>query len=410
MDNEKKSTIWNRAFTCAFTANFLLCISQFLINPLVATYADYLGASQVMIGVISGLYYGISFVVRPVSGPLITKMNKKHLMFFANALGVVVNVGYALAGGIPLFIVSRILHGLQFAFIGSLNLTIASDSLPPEKMGSGIGFFGAGGAIATAVAPTIGMALRSWGENTFGSFGAGYTVVFLAAATSMLIALIPCALLPYQHRSKEELASLGAWYKNIFAPEALMPAVVIMFLSMAQIIYTIYMEPYALASGIENIGLFFTVNAFTMLATRPISGRLMDKYGIRAVFIPGVLILALSYVVVGLGNSLPVILVGSALAALGFGSAQPAVQVMGIQSVNPLRRGVASNTSYFGIDFGYFIGPALGGVAYAVTGSYDKMFLLGTIPVLLALVVFLAGLKPFYKKVAAERAVENLIE
>ena len=410
MTAEKNSTIWNRAFTCAFIANFLLCTSQNMVNPLVATYAGYLGATQVMIGVISGLYYGIAFAARPVSGPLITKLNKKHIMLFAYTLGMIVNLGYAAAGGIPLFIVSRVLHGLQFAFIGSLNLTLASDSLPPEKMGSGLGLFGAGGATATAIAPSIGIALRAWGEAAFGSLRAGYTVVFLAAATCMLLALIPCLLMPYRQRSKEELASLGAWYKNIFAPEAVMPAVVIMFLSMAQILYTIYMEPYALARGNENIGLFFTVYAFALLAARPLSGRLVDKYGIARVLVPGLVIFGLSYVVVGFAGSLPVILVGAALAALGFGFAQPSMQVMIIQSVSPLRRGVPSNTNYFGIDFGYFIGPTLGGIAYAATGSYEKMFFLGTVPVLLALVIFLLGIKPFSKKMLSRQAAEALAE
>ncbi|NLM52060.1 MAG: MFS transporter [Firmicutes bacterium] len=405
MINQNNQKIWNKAFTCAFIANFLLCISQFIVNPLVATYADYLGASEVMIGIISGLYFGVSFAARPISGPAITMFHKKKIMIFAYALGVIVNVGYALAGGIPLFIVSRFLHGLQFAFIGSLNYTLASDSLPPKKLASGLGLFGAAGAIATAIAPSIGLALRSWGEATFGNLGAGYTVVFLVAAACMAISLIPCALMPYKHRSKEELATLGAWYKNIIAPEALLPAVVLTFFSMAQILYTIYMEPYALASGIKNIGLFFTVYAFVLLATRPLSGRLIDKYGIAKVLIPGTLIFALSYVVVGLGNSLTTVLLGAALAALGFGSAQPAIQVMGIQSVTPVRRGVASNTNYFGIDLGFFLGPTVGAVAYSYTKSYSMMFLLGVVPVFLALIIFLAGYK-YQSKIIAQRALE----
>ncbi|MDI9462097.1 MAG: hypothetical protein QM368_00560, partial [Bacillota bacterium] len=78
----------------------------------------------------------------------------------------------------------------------------------------------------------------------------------------------------------------------------------------------------------------------------------------------------------------------------------------GIQSVSPLRRGVASNTNYFGIDLGFFIGPTIAGAVYAKTNSYSTMFLLFIIPVFLALVVFTAGLKPFYKRVEAKRVAE----
>lgn len=403
----RKNSIWNRMFTCAFIANFLLCISQFIVNPLVATYANYLGADQILTGVISGLYFGVAFAARPVSGPVITILNKKKIMLFAYTMGMIVNLGYAFSGGIPLFMVSRILHGIQFAFIGSLNLTLASDSLPAEKMGSGLGVFGVGGATATAIAPTIGIALRSWGEKAFGNLGAGYTVVFLVAAACMLLSLIPCVLMPYKHRSREELASLGAWYKNIFAPEALMPAVVITFFSMAQILYTIYMEPYAKSCGISNVGVFFTVYALVLLATRPLCGSLIDRFGIPKVLVPGSVLFALSFIVVGLGNSLPVFLTGAALAALGFGSAQPAIQVMGIQSVDPIRRGVASNTNYFGIDLGFFVGPTLGGIVNKATGSFSTMFLTGTVPVFVALAIFLIGLKPFYKRVMEKRRAQS---
>ena len=189
-----------------------------------------------------------------------------------------------------------------------------------------------------------------------------------------------------------------------------MPAIVIAFLSMAQILYTIYMEPYARSYDISNVGLFFTVYALALLATRPLCGRLVDKLGIPKVLVPGAIIFALSFLVVGLGKSLPVFLLGAALAALGFGSAQPAIQVMGMQSVSPLRRGVASNTNYFGIDLGFFVGPTLGGVVNKTTGSLSNMFLLGMVPVFVALAVFLIGLKPFYKKVMAKRRAEAQAE
>ncbi|HHX75048.1 MAG TPA: MFS transporter, partial [Firmicutes bacterium] len=377
----RTTKIWNRMFTCAIIANFLLGISQYIVNPLIATYTDYLGASEFMVGLVSGLYFGVAFATRPFSGPLITKLNKKHIMFFAYAMGAIVNFGYAAAGGMPLFIAARVLHGIQFAFIGSLNMTLAADSLPEEKMASGLGLFSAAIAVSMAIAPSIGIALRAWGESTFGSLGAGYTVVFLTAAGCMLLSLIPCILMPYRHRSKEELASLGAWYKNIIAREALMPSVVVLFFSMAQITYIIYMEPYAQANNIPNVGLFFTIYAFVLFAARPASGRLVDKYGIPKVLIPGSLIFALSFLVVGLGNSFPAVVAAAILAPLGFGLAQPAIQVMALQSVEPVRRGVASNTNFFGIDLGFFVGPSLAGLAYSLTGSYTTMFMLAALPV-----------------------------
>ena len=189
--NAKKVTIWNRTFLCCVIANICLCMSQFIVNPLVTSYATYLGAGATIVGMISGLYFGVSFAMRPISGPMVTMMDKRKLLIFSYFLGVVVNLAYAFFDTIGLFVVARLLHGVQFSLIGSLTLTVASDSLPKEKMGSGIGIFGVGGAFGTALGPSVGLALRTWGDGLWGD-GGGFRLTFLAAAGFMLISLIPC--------------------------------------------------------------------------------------------------------------------------------------------------------------------------------------------------------------------------
>ncbi|MDR0818913.1 MAG: MFS transporter [Oscillospiraceae bacterium] len=405
MTEVKPAKIWNKMYTCAFVANFLLCVSQFLVNPLVTEYARLLGADDVKIGVITGLYFGVAFLARPFSGPAITKLNKKYIMLFAYMMGFVVNVGYALSNSIPLFVVSRILHGVQFAFIGSLNLTLASDSLPQEKMGSGLGMFGVGGAVATAIAPSFAIALSSWGEQIFKTESAGYTVVFSVAAVCMLISVAPCLIMPYKPLTNNEKSQLGAWYKSIIATEAFLPAIVILFYALGSIIYTAYMIPLSKELGIENIGLFYTVYALAILAARPLSGRLIDRFGEVKVIIPGSFIFAASFIVTGTSHSLTQILVGAVLAAIGYGSAQPALQTMAMRSVEPARRGSASNTNYFGLDLGFFIGPTLAGFIIA-NGTHARMFVLAVIPILLSTLIFLLGLKP-YRAYIAKKLKQN---
>ena len=416
---QKSLTIWNKVYTCAFIANFLLCASLFMVNPLVANYAKLLGADEVLIGLLSGLYFGVAFAARPFSGPAIAMLNKKHIMLFAYTLGVAVNIGYALSGDIPVFMASRILHGFQFAFVGSLNMTLASESLPSGKMGSGLGLFGLGGAVANAIAPSIGLALRSWGEQTFGSLKQGYVVVYSVAAVCMLVSIIPCVLMPYKKPSREAISRLGAWYKNIFAKEALMPTIVVTFMSVSVISYTIYMERFAEARGIGNIGLFFAVYAAALIASRPISGWLIDKYGPTKVFIPSAVLFSLSFVIVGFSDSLGMILAGAAVAAIGLGGSQPTIQTMCVLSVSPLRYGVASNTNYFGIDFGFFLGPIIAGLIidnYGFLGSFElsdgygitfsPLYLAMIAPVFLAIIIFISGLGA-YKRNALKAQNKN---
>ena len=89
------NSIWNRGFTCAFFANLLLCLSQNTANTLISTYASYLGAGAVLVGAISGLYFGVAFAARPISGPVITLLDKRKIMIATYIAGVVTNVAYA---------------------------------------------------------------------------------------------------------------------------------------------------------------------------------------------------------------------------------------------------------------------------------------------------------------------------
>ena len=393
--DNKKLTIWTRGFVCALLGNLFLCFSQHCVNSLISTYASFLGASAVLVGTIAGLYFAVACATRPIAGPAITMANKKKLMIWVYVAGVVTNLIYAAAGSVGVFIAARILHGLQFAFVGSLGLTIVSDSVPQEKLGSAVGLYGGAVALAMALGPSMGIALRDWATVRWSPAG-GYTAVFLLAAFFMFLAIIPTLFLP--DRKRPERGSLGAWYKNILAKETLLPTVMLGLVSMSSTMFNAYMVPYAETLGIPNIAIFFTVYALVLLAARPLFGKLADRVDTAAILIPSLIVFALSYVVVALGRNLPMMLVGAALSAIGFGAANPTIQTLCIRTVTPERRGVASNTQYFGIDLGYFLGPFLGGMIYS-RSNYSVMYLCtGVIPQILCLVLFVVTWRSLKKR------------
>ena len=401
----KKVTIWNRTFICCLLANVFLYLGQNIVNPLVTTYAAYIGAGASIIGMISGLYFGVSFAMRPISGPMVTVMDKKKLMIFAFALGVVVNLGYAASRSVGLFVASRVIHGVQFSLIGSLGLTVASDSLPKEKMGSGIGIFGLSGIVGTAFGPSLGLALRELGEQALGE-GGGFLLTFLVAALLSGVSVIPCLLIAPQPKPDRSAAALGPWYKNIVAVDAIPAAAVTAILSTSSILANSFMVPYAVQYGLSGIGLYFTVNAVASLISRPFTGRLLDKMGPAVVFYPGAAMMGVALLLIGLVHTMPAILLSGALTGIGWGTVSPLLQSMALQVVPPSRRGVASNTSYLGFDLGLFVGPTLAGLIVAQTGSYGAMFTAGAVPILLGIVVFALTWKHYKARVNALQTPE----
>jgi MFS family permease len=96
-------------------ANTCLTLSQSSVNTLVSTYATFLGAGAVLVGALTGMFFGVSFAMRPISGPVTTKMDKRKLIILANVIGIIVNAGYAISGGIGTFVLFRVLKGSSTA-------------------------------------------------------------------------------------------------------------------------------------------------------------------------------------------------------------------------------------------------------------------------------------------------------
>ena len=378
-------------------ANFLLAVSHNSVNTLVSTYATYLGAAPKLMGLLTGMFFGIALAMRPVAGPLTTRIDKRKLLICVFSLGVVVNLGYALFHTIPIFVVFRFLNGVQYSFVGSLCVTVATDSLPKEKMASGLGVFGVSGAVAISIAPTIGLWLKGIGESLRDT-DLGFTFVFIFAALCMVLAIIPSIILDPDKKTKEQLAEAGKWYQTIASKHAVAPALLMMLIIISYSIYNSYMVNYGAELGIASIGTFFTVLSIVLLASRPLSGTLTDKFGLLKIMIPGIIIFAASFIIIGSANGLALILVGAFVAAVGYGAANPAIQSMCMQSETPIRRAVASNTLYVGMDLGFFLGPVIGGYIRDVS-DFRHVILFGTIPTILSVFVLLITWKSYKKRI-----------
>ena len=399
---EKKLTIWTRGFICIMISNVFANMAMFSVNTYLTTYMTYLGVGASLAGLIAGLYYATGLLMRPVAGPMQATLNKKKLMTATYALGFLVNLCYALFPTVGLFVAFRLIHGIQLAFYGSMSMTIASSSLPEEKMSSGLGVFGLSGIVSQALGPSAGVAAMNLGTRLWGD-GGGFRAIFFMSALFSLMSVLPCFLLPEMDAPGTVKVQKEVWYKNIIAKEDVMPSMIIGLLMMGGMVLTTYMIPYGAYRGISNIGLYFTVNAVVMVATRPFAGRLTDKYGPNRTFYPGMALYILAIILISSARSLPVVLMGAVCASMGGGVVSPAVQAMTMQSVAPKRRPVASNTLYTFMDIGNFLGPTLAGTILGLT-NYETMIRAILVPMTLAIAIFTLGWKPYLRHREAARA------
>ncbi|MBQ6395077.1 MAG: MFS transporter, partial [Atopobiaceae bacterium] len=141
MGTEAKTTIWTRGFILAFLINTAQQTGQNMMTALVPRYTNSLGAAASIVGLVGGLFAATALLMRPVAGPSVDYFNKQKL--YTGAIGVLVlsYLGFAISNNVGMVIAARLLQGCGMGFTGPLGMAIASESLPKDKIASGIGIY-----------------------------------------------------------------------------------------------------------------------------------------------------------------------------------------------------------------------------------------------------------------------------
>ncbi len=387
---KQQDTIWNPTFVSIFIVNFAMNMGQFMMNTLIPKYADALGATASVVGMVSSMFAVTALAIRPLAGPAFDYFSKKRLLTLAIGIITLAYLGYSTARSIPMVMASRLLHGIGIGCTAPLCLALASDSLPEDRMGSGIGFFSLCQAISSAVGPSVGLALSS---------AIGYPRTFLVGAVIMGSALILSTRIKEKRRSPQGKYRISL--KSVVAKEAVTPAVIMAFLAMAYSCINAFVVLYGGERNVEQIGLFFTVYAVFLLLSRPLSGAVSDRFGLDKTIIPACICFAAAFYLISISRTLPMFLVAGGVSAFGYGACQPAMQALCMRCVPKDRRGAGANTNYIGVDLGNLMGPAIAGriveQVQRSTGDtaagYVAMYRWMILPIGIGLLIFLLNRK-----------------
>lgn len=353
--------IFNKEFLIICLVNFLMMFGQNMTNTLIPKLVNSFGATAILVGMVTSIFSLSSLLVKPFSGPAVDSFKRKWILFYATILIAVSFLGYAFSSNVYTVIFSRLLHGAGLGFTVITCLTMISDCVPKKRMTSGIAYYSVVGAIAQAIGPGLGLVtLNKFGY--FFTFLVGFVFVILAAFFVLAI-----------DEKERKSANFKIDVHNIYAKEAIVPAVIMFFLAMVYITISSFLVLHAESKGIANIGLYFTVNAVFLLGTRPLIGKLADQFGLIKVLPIAILFFAFSMVLIGISNHLFTFLIAAAINACGYGACQPLIQSLCMKSVSTEYRGAASATSYYGTDLGYLVGPILAGKLIEA-GGYSLMF------------------------------------
>jgi len=361
-------------------------MGQFMTNTILPKYADSMGASTFMVGLVGSSFAVTTLLMRPVSGAAIDSFNRKNLLILTEIFIALANISYRISDNVTLIIISRAIHGIGAGAFTPLALTIVSGCLPEEKMASGIGVFALGQAFSMALGPNIGLFL-------VGIFD--YHFVFIGSACLAVLSIVLVLLLPNAKAREKKHFAIRA--DNVFDRGSLGATLVMMYIGFTHTCVNTYIVLYGLNRGVERVGLYFTAYAASLLISRPLSGSIADRFGYKTSMIPAFICSVASYIFIGLSDSLYLFIIAGIFSAFGQGSIQPSIISLSMRLAPPERSGVVVNTLYAGLDFGMLIaGPVCGFICTLIANAsgnlltgYSGMFFVLIIPAVIGLVCFL---------------------
>lgn len=376
---DQNESVFNRSFILMLFTSFFLFLSITMISPIMASYAISLNVSGGLVGFLAGIFSISSLIIRPICGKAVDIKNKKKILMGSYLVVFLALIGYSFSTSIQSLFIFRILHGLGWGFASTTSMTVAIDALPQKRIATGIGFYAMMQTTATAIAPMVGLYIADL---------YGFKVTYLCAALMALLGMMMTPFVMTTLPRNSHLSLLGSIrFSELIEKKAILPAILTCCNAMTGAAIGTFLALYASKLGISRIGLYFTVNAASMLISRPILGYLTERYGLARIIIPCEIMMAISLIGLSISTNLISILLVGVFMGIGLSGASPALIASCINSTTKDKRGVATSTNYVGLDSGLFLGAFIAGILVNWVG-YSGTFSFFALPILAATVVY----------------------
>ncbi len=333
---------------CVFT-NHIMSISTFPF------YIQALGGSEAVSGACAVLFSLVAVLVRPFVGWWLDNGARRVVLIVGLVGLAAAPAGYVAVPMLSVALVFRMLHGAALSFSNSTTATVASDVICRPRFAEGMGFFGMATALASAIAPALGLELMSF----------GFDALYLVAAGISIAALV---LFLFIRSPKPQVEKRPLTLRSLVNRDSL-PATVTMLIFM----FTFgalenFVAIYASANNLPSASVFFVIMAAMLLFVRVFLGRLVDEKG-EAIFVyTGNAAMLVALLLLAFTPNPVTFYLAAALAGYGFGGLEPALQSMAVHTATDETRGSANSTFLCGYDIGYGLGGGAAGALISAVG------------------------------------------
>lgn len=360
--SESVQRLWNRSFILCLLNNFFLFSYYYALLTVLPIYIlKELGGTVQEAGLALTLFLLSSIAVRPSSGLIIQKIGKKNAIRGAGALFAFFAFSYLLIDSMWSLLVIRFIHGIWFSILTTVTVPVATDYIPEQQKGEGIGYFVMSTNLGLVFGPLIALTIIQY---------ASFKVLFAVLAVLISIGLLFSWLLKIQDQSVlVSNTTSNLTVHDILEVKVLAVSMVALLTAFAYSSVMSFITAFAESKDLlAYTSIFFIVFAVSMLVVRPWVGKIYDRKGASTVIYPCFIFFAIGLVVISLISNQWMLWLSAVFIGIGYGSVFPCLQTLAIQSVEKARMGHAISTFFTLFDIGLALGSVCMGILIAWWG------------------------------------------
>ena len=369
--------LWTRDLVLIILVNLCVFTNHIMTLSTFPFFIQSLGGSEAIAGVCAAAFAFVAVIIRPFVGWWIDNGARKVALVAGLLLLGAAPLGYVFVPVLSMSIAFRMLHGIGLSFSNSTTATVASDVICRPRFAEGMGYFGMATALASAIAPALGLSLME-------SFGFG-TLYAVAAG----IAGLGLVLFAFVRTRKVDVPKKKLDLRTIINRDSL-PATATMLVFMLTFgALENFVAIFAAENSLPSGSIYFIVMSVMLLVVRITLGKLVDQRG-EAIFVYTCnAAMLVAFLLLALVPNTATYILSAALAGYAFGGLEPSLQSMAVHTSTDETRGSANSTFLCGYDIGYGLGGGIAGSLITAMG-YSSMWMIVSLACVASVLIYVA--------------------
>jgi MFS transporter, DHA1 family, multidrug resistance protein len=360
-------------------------------NPVLPLFIRSIGVPIETVGFIAAASTVVGIVVSIPAGMLSDIIGRRRVILIAAVIFASAPFLYLLVTSSWQLVLVRIYHGLATAILGPVAMAAVADTFDKDRA-ERLGWYSSATMVGRFLAPSIGGLLI---------FGEDYHWVYIADGFAGVLALLAAVRLPLASATagsiRDNLAcqrgKYGQEIKFVFSHTGILAtsgieAVQYFIFGSLETFLPIYLNE-KLGYQPWEIGLLFTAQILAASVTKPVMGRLSDRYGRVPLIVAGLLLGGIVTGVMLLFSNYFVFLVLIVLFGLALATVTASTSALVVDLSREQCRGGALGILSSIMDIGHSTGPMIAGL---LIGAMSYTFAFGIIGLCVAAISIFYGI------------------